>query len=367
MAHSPQLGRSSRPLLGHFSLEQPASLSSWQYALSDIFDVAAVPNDTGRFDCSVSAWGTPHILLTAITMSAVRRLRSPGTIARSRLDHFAMTLLQSGSAAGLAGTKDFAVKPGDIYFADLSQALDVHSSLGGDTSSEITLWIPRTRLLSSVSNEHALHGLVLSGASATGSILGASLETMAEHAPRMDGAREMDALANGVVELMARAVSPILTTATISDAPATLASFVTIRRFIDRNLRSAELAPHMIAKTFGLSRASLYRLFAPVGGVAGYIRKQRLRLVYQEITARELSNQRISQIAFRYGFTNISAFCRLFRLSYGMSPGDARKGGRRNAPQLTLKSNSATGFSIAEWLLQIEENPITTSQKRIHD
>jgi hypothetical protein len=38
-----------------------------------------------------------------------------------------------------------------------------------------------------------------------------------------------------------------------------LASFVTLRRHIDRRLRSPTLGVDTLATTFGLSRASLYR------------------------------------------------------------------------------------------------------------
>jgi len=58
-----------------------------------------------------------------------------------------------------------------------------------------------------------------------------------------------------------------MATAAASGVAIPLASFVTIRRFIDRNLKSPELSPEMIARNFGLSRASLYRLFEPGGGI----------------------------------------------------------------------------------------------------
>ena len=69
-----------------------------------------------------------------------------------------------------------------------------------------------------------------------------------------------------------------------------LASFANVRRFIDTHLASPALETDMLARNFGLSRASLYRLFAPVGGVAGYIRRERLRRVFRDITAPEHAN-----------------------------------------------------------------------------
>ena len=109
----------------------------------------------------------------------------------------------------------------------------------------------------------------------------------------------------------------------------------------------------MIAKRFGLSRAALYRLFEPAGGVAGYIRKQRLDRAFQEITGGELSNRRISQIGHRFGFRNIHAFNRAFRKEYGMSPSDARKAARLGLSSLAiLNTPSPDGPSLGAWLAQ---------------
>jgi AraC-like DNA-binding protein len=166
-------------------------------------------------------------------------------------------------------------------------------------------------------------------------------------------ADELDALADGVIELSARAVAPILKASAVSGVPVPLASFVTIRRFIDRNLKSPELGPEMIAKNFGLSRASLYRLFEPVGGIAGYIRKQRLNQTFQEITAAEFANQRIAQIAYRFGFKNVSAFNRLFRATYGVSPRQARAAKLKGVTYTTLKADAGKGPSLGSWLAQI--------------
>jgi AraC-like DNA-binding protein len=223
----------------------------------------------------------------------------------------------------MAGTTAIDARPGDVFLIDLSQTVNLQTSVRGGTTADITLWIPRARLLASISDEHALHGLGMKGTSPAGALVGASLRSLAEQADRMS-VQEMDALANGVTELTASAIAPMLETAAVSGVAVPLASFVTIRRFVDRNLNSPELGPEMIANNFGLSRASLYRLFEPVGGIARYIRKQRLNQVFQEITAAELANQRIGQIAYRFGFKNISAFSRLFRATYGASPREAK-------------------------------------------
>jgi AraC-like DNA-binding protein len=168
-------------------------------------------------------------------------------------------------------------------------------------------------------------------------------------------AEEMDALADGVVEMTARAIGPILGAAAPSGVAVPLASFVTIRRFIDRNLTSPDLGTKKVAVSFGLSRASLYRLFEPVGGLAGYIRKRRLERAYQEITAPDLANRRIGPIAYRLGFKNISAFSRAFRSAYGVSPMEARENALKGVSDAPLQAEAGEGKSLGRWLMQIAE------------
>ena len=104
-----------------------------------------------------------------------------------------------------------------------------------------------------------------------------------------------------------------------------IACFTTITRFIEANLASRELGIEKITRTFALSRASLYRLFEPVGGVACYIRTRRLARARKELTAPGLQDHRIGPIAYRAGFQSIPAFNRAFRAAYGEPPRRARQ------------------------------------------
>ena len=326
--------------------------TAWRNALGYVFDVAAEPGEIGAFQGDFRVWATDRFALSETTCSRVKQLRTPETISRSRIDHFAIRLLLSGHIAGLAGPTEVDAEPGDAFFIDLAQPTRLQASVRDETTTEITLWVPRPRLLASINDEHALHGLGLKGTSPAGALVGASLRSLVAHAHNMS-VQEMDALASGVIELTASAIAPMLEAAAVSGVAVPLASFVTVRRFIDHNLSSPKLGPEMIAKSFGLSRASLYRLFEPIGGIAGYIRKQRLNRIFEEITAVEFANQRIGQIANRFGFKSLSAFSRLFRTTYGVSPREARAAKLKTVSYTTLKVEVGTASSLGAWLTQM--------------
>jgi AraC-like DNA-binding protein len=159
-----------------------------------------------------------------------------------------------------------------------------------------------------------------------------------------------------MIELIARAIVPNLEARPTADAAVPLASFVSIRRYIDRNLAAPELGVDMIARNFGLSRASLYRLFEPIGGISGYIRKQRLGRAFQEITTAKKADHRIGPIAYRLGFANINSFNRAFRDRYGVSPREARAKARQGSdePVQTLTSETIGPGILAQWLAALE-------------
>ncbi|MGY4509013.1 helix-turn-helix domain-containing protein [Bradyrhizobium sp. USDA 3650] len=302
---------------------QRGPFANWQHAWAQVFDVVEDPDEVATFRGHLTSYPANQSVLTESSSSPVRLRRTTETIAQNRLDHLALRLVLSGSVAGVVGQQIVEARGGDVFFVDLSQTLDLRVSAREKTTTEITLWVPRARVPASLIEDLDLHGMLLRGTTPVGAIAGSALRALAEWAGKMTS-QEMDALSNGTFELVARAIGPLLHKARPTGATP-LVSFVTIRRYIDRNLTTATLNPDMVAKSFGLSRASLARLFEPVGGVASYIRAARLKRAYQEITALGLSDRRIGQIAFGLGYQNISAFNRLFQKAYGLSPREARK------------------------------------------
>ena len=150
-----------------------------------------------------------------------------------------------------------------------------------------------------------------------------------------------------------KSIAPLLPRTGGVDGGKPLASFVTIRHHIDQTLRSPALGVETLATTFGLSRASLYRLFEPVGGVASYIRKSRLNRAYQDIVAAEYSNRRIGPIAYRLGFKNLSAFNRLFKETYGVSPKEARERAIHGFAGAPPSAEPGEATSLGLWLARL--------------
>ncbi len=127
-----------------------------------------------------------------------------------------------------------------------------------------------------------------------------------------------------------------------------------VRAFIVHNLDDPGLGPARLCRRFGLSRTRLYRLFEPFGGVAGYIREQRLDRAFRELAERDLGQRRLVEVALECGFDSQSHFCRLFRQRFGMTPGEAMEQGR----SARLRRSQADGDGpsrpeFRDWLLSL--------------
>jgi AraC-like DNA-binding protein len=95
-----------------------------------------------------------------------------------------------------------------------------------------------------------------------------------------------------------------------------------IRNYIKTKLASRDLGPAQIASACAISRATLYRLTEPDGGVAGLVRKVRLAQL-ERLLANGI-DERLAELAQRLGFANESHMSRQFRAATGVSPGRYR-------------------------------------------
>lgn len=69
-----------------------------------------------------------------------------------------------------------------------------------------------------------------------------------------------------------------------------------------------------------MARATLYRQFDSMGGIAAYIRNLRLRRARELIEGGSGRSLRLSSVAADVGFASPTVFARAFRQAYGMTP-----------------------------------------------
>jgi len=108
-----------------------------------------------------------------------------------------------------------------------------------------------------------------------------------------------------------------------------------MKAHIRANIESPELGHRYLGARYGISRSVLHRLFEPYGGVAAYIRAERLRAAHRALS-RGGKRMSISALAEQLGFADASSFSRAFRQEFGCSPSEVREAGRALAASLAV-------------------------------
>jgi AraC-like DNA-binding protein len=96
------------------------------------------------------------------------------------------------------------------------------------------------------------------------------------------------------------------------------------KRFVDSHLDEMDLTPAKVAIALGISVRSLHLAFEPTGiSFAEYVMKRRLQKCRAALV-RPVAARSITDVAFAWGFANLTTFYRAFRREFGVAPGDLR-------------------------------------------
>lgn len=94
-----------------------------------------------------------------------------------------------------------------------------------------------------------------------------------------------------------------------------------IQTHIEKRLTQTDLCVTSVLKLFGVSRASLYRMFEAEDGVRNYINRRRLYRAVTHLAENPLRRGQIHDVANHWGFSSDASFNRMVRREFGVTPG----------------------------------------------
>ena len=328
---------------------------AWRNLVCTVFD-SVPPDDRAGLNltASVSSVHFGQALLSHAKADAQHFRRTRRLIAKEGLDHYLIQVYRHGICDGTYGEVQNTVRPGDVKIIDLAQPFSTFNTDFDNT----TLTLPRAELAPLLERPDGLHGMVLPAASPLGSVLGAHIQAMSAAVNLTREAGSM--LAAGSVRLVAACLGANARAQEETSPYRAAAAGQAVRDFIDANIATPALGPDMLMRQFGLSRASLYRLFMEDGGVAAYIQNRRLRRCFLTITDPSQPPARIGDIAHALGFTSDAQFSRAFRRAFGMTPSEARAEAQAG-DHAGVVPNQAT--FINDWMRRLQ--PWTSGTKAV--
>lgn len=326
-----------------------AAFQQWSETVATVYDLDASPEDIRDFRFGFSAWHFGSLVLGVSESDKIRFWRSPQTIARSGIDHYLVQIYEEGSFGSHVEGNDMVVETGDVWIVDLSRSVQNEQVSFRSTN----LAIPRSMLAPLLSDPDALHGMKLSGNSATGGLLSRYLSDLSRQAKTMTP-EEAASVARSTVHLIAGCVGPSIEAAGRAREGLGSAALGNMKSYMEKELANPDLGPDHLCQTFAVSRATLYRLFAPYGGIRGYIRQRRLAHCFHDIAAPQNASRRISEIAGTWGFTNDASFSHMFRQAFGISPSEAREAGHSfAAAHKDEDGNGSAEGELSHWLQRL--------------
>lgn len=266
--------------------------------------------DAGTMQLSEVAGGAAEVSRTAAKI----RQSDPGMVKVGlQLEGYCL-LNQEGREAALV--------PGDFAIYDTSRPYSLRFE--GDFRM-LVVTFPRDRLHIPVRSLNEVTARRISGRQGIGALISPFLVQMG----RQLRAQELSAnpgLAEAVIALISAAFSEQLAClVTIPVAGRRSALTMRIRAFIDRNIGDPELSTATIAAANHISPRYLQKIFAEDGTtVTEWIRLRRLESSRRDLEDPTFAELPVRAIAARWGILDAAYFSRLFRLTYGLAPGDVR-------------------------------------------
>lgn len=316
---------------------------AWREAVREIYDVE--PLFEGISDRErAQGWLLGSLFFTEVAFSTALFGHEPRHVQGT--GYLSLQIYKEGRMRGIADGNYFDVSPGVVHIFDFSRVF--RSTTEDSVVSGV--FIPHE----AVGYDPAYHPahMMFGGHTPAGRYLLRSFFAMQELLPNIRS-DEANLLADGFCGLLRGYIDQDNT-----EEPAVRALQIErrseIKSYVDRHLTDPALSVDRICRVFNVSRSSLYRDFAPVGGVGQYISKRRMERTLHLLLSTPSSHDRIRRIAAQSGYKDPDQFSRIFHQRFGVSPSRVFGGIRAGAVPYRGKWQETfdvqTGAVVGDWL-----------------
>jgi AraC-like DNA-binding protein len=268
--------------------------------------------------------------------------RSARAIARDGRDFYFVQSYAAGRCSVVRGATAVTSEPGDLVVTDLASPSKTQET----SFRNVSFLVPRS-LIAPLLRQPDIPGVrVLNANAPLATLASRHLHELAAQAPRLT---EMDTqdVVGATVQLIAAAINGSTDDATANGVDVALGC--RMRRFIEERLSSSDLAPETLAAAFGVSRATVYRLFVHDGGVRRYIQERRLTRARLDLIGTRAAHLTVAEIGEAAGYAHAQDFIRAYRRQFGIRPGEEREQARV-AGRTQLKAQTSERPPWVEWV-----------------
>ncbi len=289
----------------------------WREELcSNFVELAADRSGPGVFGGRISNFPLSRLGVLRVTADAHCVSRTKLGISRSSEDCFFVNLQLSGLAKTDQGDLRVTTQAGDMVLIDARRPFSV---LHDDAFDLICFKLPYALLSAELKASALLRPLPVAKAyKGYSRILKSYAQTLLEE-PEAEFESCSPVLSDQLVSLIAAAVN--VETDEVLLGSSQLGRLHAIQTFIESNLRDTELSLSTVVDHFGLSPRYVQKLFAAGGSTFSQtLNQRRLEKIATCLRRPDLRTQSITEMALRYGFSDVSFFNRSFKKRFGCTP-----------------------------------------------
>lgn len=293
---------------------------AWLSWFDGVFHIDPAQSPEAGFRATSEVWSLGGCVLSRVFAPGARVIRNKTLISRNPIDHWAVAIGRDTITTVSAGRHVFQTSPHVPFIVSLGSEMAIER----DEDLQRQLYLSRDTFSSIAPVLDASCGAIVNGAMGT---MLADYILLLERSVAGMSEDDLPRLRLAISAMIAACVAPTPDRVAEATEQIDLGRLDRVRRAVRKHLRSHLLGPRLLCRCVGTSRSQLYRLLEPEGGVARYIRRQRLLVAYAML-ADPAVDQPIAQIAEELCFADGSGFSRAFRQEFDISPTDLRAAAR---------------------------------------
>lgn len=200
-----------------------------------------------------------------------------------------------------------------------------YTTLYPTPTKSITFTIPREALKARLGNIAAVTARTVAAQSPLAKLASTYLALLPEHVDTLDGTAG-STIANHALDLVALSLSNAFNgSGAVLSSPRALAS-LRLKQVIEARLADPELKPAAVVAEAGISLRYANALLSPEGtSLERYIMARRLERCRRALEDPMQMHRMVGEIAYSWGFSDLSHFARRFRKAFGISPSEYRR------------------------------------------
>jgi AraC-like DNA-binding protein len=282
----------------------------WQDVICDTFiHLDCTSPESGSFAGELTSQPFGDFTLSSMTSDPIDLTRSGARISAARDEYCLIVVQGRGRTLAEQDGRRTVLETGDLALFDSARPYFAALEAGFH---HYVLKVPRDSVRRRLGPIEAITATRVAGHAGIGKIASSFIRDLLAEASVVDDAARHK-LAETSMDLVAAAVASVLPLAAPASATR-VAHLARAKAFIAANASRFDLVPEHVAAAAGVSERYLRELFADEGeSVARYIWTYRYEKCKAALSDPAQSHRAISDIAFGWGFNDMSHFSRLFR------------------------------------------------------